>query len=98
MVIPLDLVNNEQFEEKRYEYHKEFEEDFLSAFEIDSVTVYKIKRGDNIWTLCLETFDLPFWLVQKYNPDLNFYRLKPFQKVIVPVVEKRNGNGAIGID
>ncbi len=88
IIIPMDLVSKEQFEEKRYEYHKEFEEDFLNAFRIESIRIYEIKRGDNIWTLCLNEFELPFWLIRKYNPKLNFQRLMPFQKVIVPVVEK----------
>jgi peptidoglycan lytic transglycosylase D len=88
IVIPLDQVNKPQFEEKRYEYHKEFEEDFLNAFQIDSVIIYEIKRGDNIWTLCLNEFELPFWLIRKYNPKLDFQRLKPYQKIVVPVVEK----------
>lgn len=88
VIIPLDKISKEVFEERRYEYHKEFEEDFLSAFKIDSVTTYVIKRGDNIWSLCQNTFELPFWLIRKYNPNLDLYRLKPLQKIIVPVVDK----------
>ncbi|MBU2512546.1 transglycosylase SLT domain-containing protein [bacterium] len=88
IIIPLDKVNKEQFEEKRYEYHKEFEEDFLNAYKIESISIYEIKRGDNIWTLCQNIFDLPFWLIRKYNSELDFVNLKVMQKIIVPVVEK----------
>ncbi len=90
IIIPLGKVDKDQFEEKRYEYHKEFEEDFLNAFKIESITIYEIKRGDNIWTLCRNAFELPFWLIRKYNPELDLFHLKPLQKVIVPVVEKLN--------
>ncbi len=93
VIIPLDKVSRDNFEEKRYEYHKEFEEDFLSAYSIDSVTVYEIKRGDNIWNLCRNEFELPFWLIRKYNQDLDFNKLRPFQKIIVPVVEKAHVTG-----
>ena len=93
VIIPLDKVSRESFEEKRYEYHKEFEEDFLSAYSIDSVIVYEIKRGDNIWNLCQNEFELPFWLIRKYNQDLDFNKLKPFQKIIVPVVDKSHVTG-----
>jgi len=97
LIIPLVRVSKEQFEEKRYEYHKERQEDFFSAFKIEGVETYQIRRGDNIWRLCLENFELPFWLVSKFNTHLNFDDLRPLQQVIVPVVEKQtelnNTNG-----
>ena len=89
IVIPFIDVSRDLFEEKRYEYHKEFEEDFLNAYKIENVWVYEIKRGDNIWKLCQERFDLPFWLIRKYNSKMDFRNLKPLQKIIVPVVEER---------
>ncbi len=84
--IPLERVSKAVFEEKRYEYHKEMAEDFLAAYRIEQTRSYAIKRGDNIWKLCREVFDVPFWLVTKYNPDLDFRRLNPSQTLIVPVV------------
>lgn len=84
--IPLEHVSKAVFEEKRYEYHKEIAEDFLAAYRIEQTRSYAIKRGDNIWKLCREVFDVPFWLVTKYNPDLDFRRLNPSQTLIVPVV------------
>lgn len=85
--IPLDKIDKDLFEEKRYEYHKEMEEDFLAAYKIDGINHYKIKRGDNIWTLCKEEFELPFWLIKKYNSEVDFGNLKPSQQLIIPVVE-----------
>ncbi len=89
IVIPLTKVNKEQFEEKRYEYHKEFEEDFLQAFKIENVWLYKVRKGDNIWGLCRDNFDLPFWLVRKYNTDVDLSRLMPHQKLVIPIIEKK---------
>lgn len=88
VIIPLNKVGKEDFEEKRYEYHKEFEEDFLSAYSVESVGTYVIQRGDNIWNLCLNEFELPFWLIRKYNPRLDVNRLKPGQTINVPIVEQ----------
>lgn len=85
--IPLDKVDKDSFEEKRYEYHKEMEEDFLAAYKIDGINHYKIKKGDNIWTLCKEEFELPFWLIKKYNSEVDFGNLKPSQQLVIPVVE-----------
>jgi len=90
--IPLDKVSKEQFEEARFQYHQEIQEDFLRAYLIDSVQIYEVKNGDNIWTLCNETFNLPLWLVKKYNPNVDFSDLRRTQKLAIPVVEERVQN------
>ena len=89
LVIPFTRIDKERFEEQRYEFHKEFEEDFLSAYDIEGVWQYKIKRGDNIWTLCKEQFELPVWLIKKYNLSVDLNRLRPGQKIVIPVVEAK---------
>ena len=53
---------------------------------------YRIKAGDNIWKLCNEIFEVPFWLVSKYNPNLDFYSLKLSEVLVVPVIQERGGN------
>ncbi len=90
--IPLDKISKEQFEEKRFEYHKEIEEDFFSSYKIDEVQTYHVKAGDNIWTICRETFEVPFWLVRKYNPQLDFNELRPAQQIMIPVVTQLEGS------
>jgi membrane-bound lytic murein transglycosylase D len=87
--VPLNKVSKKDFEEKRLEYHKGMEEDFFGSYKVDDLKVYKIKDGDNIWTLCKEVFEVPLWLVVKYNPDLDFNSLRPSQELFIPVVEQR---------
>jgi membrane-bound lytic murein transglycosylase D len=84
--IPLDRVSKVDFEEKRFEYHKEMEEDFFASYRVESVKVYRIGDGDNIWKLCREVFDVPFWLIVKYNPSLDFKSLRPSHELFVPIV------------
>lgn len=102
--IPFGNITREQFEEKRYEYHKEIEEDFFAVYSVEKTMAYRIISGDNIWTLCQSKFELPFWLLRKYNPDMDFDRLIDSKKLIIPVVSKigetsepvileENGNG-----
>ena len=86
--IPLYRVTKEEFEEKRFEYHKELTEDFFAAYRIEKVDIYYIKKGDNIWTLSREEFEVPLWLIQRYNIHLDFNALIPSQRLLVPVVEK----------
>jgi membrane-bound lytic murein transglycosylase D len=86
LTVPLTRVSRAAFEEKRYEYHQEFEEDFLKAYRIEGVIQYEIRRGDNIWRLSTEKFRLPVWLVSKYNGDISLDRLMPGQKIQIPIV------------
>ncbi len=86
--IPLDKVSKSQFEEMRYEYHKKIQEDFFNFYKIDAFRIYRLKKGDNIWNLCNDTFDLPVWLIKKYNSDVDFYNLRWSQKIVVPVVKE----------
>jgi membrane-bound lytic murein transglycosylase D len=84
--IDLAKVSKEEFEEKRYEYHKEIEEDFFAVYEIEGARLYRIKAGDNIWRLCQEEFSLPMWLVRKFNSAHDFSNLKLNEQLIIPVV------------
>ncbi len=91
--IPIDKVGKEEFETKRYEYHKEMEEDFFSVYRISGVNVYAVNAGDNIWSLCVKEFEIPFWLMRKYNTAQNLNALQPGDKLRVPIVTKiGNGN------
>ncbi len=92
--IPFGKVGRELFEERRYEFHKEVEEDFFAAYEVTAVDPYTVRRGDNIWTLCQETFQLPLWLISRFNPGLDIERLRPGRRIKVPVVRARTEEAA----
>jgi len=87
--IPLHQVSKEEFEEKRFEYHKELSEDFFASYRVEKVKFYYIKKGDTIWDLSLAEFEVPLWLIRKYNADLNFNLLIPSQKLTIPIIEKK---------
>jgi len=89
LIIPFIHSDKERFEEARYEFHKEFEEDFLRAYEIEGIWQYNIRKGDNIWTLCKAQFDLPVWLIKKYNLSVDLDKLIPGQKIVIPIVEDK---------
>ncbi|WP_218915028.1 LysM peptidoglycan-binding domain-containing protein [Desulfurivibrio alkaliphilus] len=90
LMIPLDRgVEQAFFEEQRYEYHKSLEEDFYAAYRVDGVETYRVRPGDNIWQLSHDEFELPLWLIRKYNPELVLDRLRPGDEIRVPVVLAR---------
>jgi membrane-bound lytic murein transglycosylase D len=88
--IPMHRVTQAQFEERRFEYHKELAEDFFAAYRIEKVQIYSIKAGDNIWTLSRELFEVPLWLIKKYNDQLDFGALQPAQEIKIPVIVEKN--------
>ena len=86
--IPLAKGSKEQFEAQRYEFHKEMVEDFFAAYRLlEGTRSYRVKQGDTIWSLCQNEFELPFWLVKKYNASVDFTQLKPGLRLVVPRVE-----------
>ncbi len=86
--LPFAKVSKDDFEEKRYLYHKELVEDFFVAFKVDGEKTYRVKKGDNLWTLCHEDFELPFWLIKQYNADFDFRALRLGAEIKVPMVSK----------
>ena len=86
--IPLQGTTKDDFEEKRFEYHKELAEDFFASYRIENVITYSIKRGDSIWRLCRQEFEVPLWLLRRFNAEVNFNALIPSQRLLIPVVEK----------
>ena len=100
--IPLHRTTAEKFEETRYEYHKRLQEDFFAVYRIGDVQTYRVRRGDNYWTLCHEKFDLPMWLLKLYNPQTDLADLHLRQILMIPAIEKATadepGTGAADDD
>jgi len=86
--IPLAKGSKEKFEAQRYEFHKEMIDDFFAAYRLmEGTRSYRVKQGDTIWSLCQNEFELPFWLIKKYNESVDFTHLKPGLHLVVPRVE-----------
>jgi membrane-bound lytic murein transglycosylase D len=86
--IPLARTTARAFEENRYEFHKRLQEDFFAVYRVSDLQPYRVMRGDNLWTLCLEKFDIPMWLLKNCNPEVDFADLRLHQKLMVPTIEK----------
>ncbi len=87
ITIPFESITRLEFENKRIDYHQETEKDFYTSFQITGLKMYKVSAGDTLWDLCNNKFDLPYWLLKKYNSDVNINRLAANQKLNVPIIE-----------
>jgi len=87
--LSFENVTPEEFHRRRLEYHQGIEEDFYRNFRVQGEDAYKVRRGDNLWVICNRRFEMPTWLLKKYNPDINLAELRVGQEIVVPVVEDR---------
>jgi len=80
-------VSHEEFEQKRREYHQTLQASFFASHRIVGTEVYIARRGDSMWTITQKFAQLPVWLLQQYNPDLDLADLHPGTQIVMPRVE-----------
>ena len=80
-------VTHEEFEQKRREYHQELQASYFASHRIVGTEVYIARRGDSMWTITQRFAQLPVWLIQQYNPDLDLADLHPGTQIVMPRVE-----------
>ena len=78
----------EVFETLRREYHRELQAAYFAAHRIVGTEVYIARPGDSGWTLTQHSAQLPLWLLQQYNPDLDLAELRPGTQIVMPRVEE----------
>jgi len=88
--IKLDFINTTiaSFEENRFDFHQELQEDFFNSFLVVGFTDYRVKQGDTIWDISRKKFDVPLWLLKKYNTHLDYTRLEPSSSLQIPILKK----------
>jgi membrane-bound lytic murein transglycosylase D len=85
----LEFVNttHEQFEERRRDYHERLQAAYFASHKINGTEVYIARRGDSLWSITQKSLKVPVWLLQQYNPDLDFGDLRPGTQISLPKVE-----------
>ena len=86
-------VTHEEFEQKRREYHQTLQASYFASHRIVGTEVYIARRGDSMWTITQRFAQLPVWLIQQYNPDLDLVDLHPGTQIVMPRVEPVVTNG-----
>jgi membrane-bound lytic murein transglycosylase D len=88
IIVPLVRVSAETFARRRLEYHQQLAEDFFAAYRIDKMITYSIRRGDTIWSLSREQFEVPIWLLVRCNTGVNLASLTPETTLRIPVLRE----------
>jgi peptidoglycan lytic transglycosylase D len=81
-------VSRQAFEAKRLAYHRSLEASYFGAHHISGTETYVVRRGDSLWNLTRHYEDLPIWLLEQYNPDVDFGDMRPGSRIIVPRVQE----------
>lgn len=80
-------VTPDQFEARRAEYHRALQEAFFTQFRINGTSDHVIKRGESVWVLAQQRYNIPIWLLRQYNPDLDLGSLQPGARLVIPLVQ-----------
>jgi membrane-bound lytic murein transglycosylase D len=86
-------VSREDFEQKRREYHRSEQASYFAAHRIVGTEIYLARRGDSGWTVTQHNSELPLWLLQQYNPDLDLAEMRPGTQIVVPRIEEVSAAG-----
>src|SRR2546430_2632285 len=86
-------VTREAFEAHRHEYHRQLQAAYFAAHRIVGTVVYIARPGDSLWTLTQRAAQMPMWLVQQYNPDVDLADLRAGTQIVMPRVQEVGSGG-----
>jgi membrane-bound lytic murein transglycosylase D len=86
-------VTHEVFEARRHAYQQQLQASYFAAHRIIGTEVYIVRSGDSMWTLTQHTAQLPVWLLQQYNPDMDLGDLRAGTQIVMPRVEEVGSGG-----
>jgi membrane-bound lytic murein transglycosylase D len=78
------------FEQRRLAYHRELQEEFFDAWVVAGTTSHSLRRGESLWYIAHEKYEVPLWLLRQYNPDVDFGELHAGTTLVIPSIEPRN--------
>jgi membrane-bound lytic murein transglycosylase D len=91
MKLDFDHASRAQFEQRRRDYHDRLQAAYFASHRIAGTEIYIARRGDSLWSITQRNVKVPIWLLQQYNPDMDFSDLRPGTQISLPKVEDVTG-------
>jgi membrane-bound lytic murein transglycosylase D len=88
ILVQMNEPKLQSFEQMREDYHASIREEFFARYNVSDLVDYKVRKGDSLWSLCYQKFDVPPWLLAEYNPLVSFASLTAGVSLKIPVVHK----------
>jgi membrane-bound lytic murein transglycosylase D len=92
LTLDFGRVTPDEFVRRRLEHHRAVQAAFFERYEISGSRKHTVRRGDSVWVLA-QRARVPIWLLQQYNPDLDFATLRSGTSITLPIV-RRHGRSA----
>jgi membrane-bound lytic murein transglycosylase D len=89
--LDFDHASRAQFEQKRRDYHERLQAAYFASHRIAGTEIYIARKGDSLWSITQRNVKAPIWLLQQYNPDMDFSDLRPGTQISLPKVEDVTG-------
>ncbi len=83
--VELRGVTAGDFERQRTTWHRALQAAYFTQYRIVGTDRHQMRVGESLWSLTLQ-HGVPVWLLQQYNPDLDFGTVKVGMEVILPRV------------
>lgn len=83
-------VSPEDFERRRLDHHRALQAAFFDAFAVAGTEDHVLRRGETLWKLSRRKYEIPVWLIQQYNPEIDMNALRPGMRISIPVIEPRS--------
>jgi len=88
--VPISASKVVDFNLKRLQYHQALEEDLFANYSVEGTDTYKVRRGDTLEEIT-KRFEVPFWLLKRYQEDQTGSRLHVGQKLTIPRLVATSG-------
>ena len=85
--LDLGRVDAAGFAARRIAHHRELQAGFFARYRVADTTVHKLRRGESVWVLTTQRYQVPVWLLRQYNPDLDLDRVRPGDPLVFPQLE-----------
>lgn len=90
LVLDFSQVSAADFEQQRLAFHRNRQLDYFARYRITGVAEHRIREGQNLWDIAVNTYQIPLWLLRQYNPDVDTSTVLPLDRPLyVPHVEAR---------
>jgi membrane-bound lytic murein transglycosylase D len=80
-------VDRVAFEQRRRAYHEQLQAAYFATRRIVGTVNYRTRSGDSLWSVMQHSPGVPSWLLQQYNPDVDFAGLRVGTTLVLPTVE-----------
>jgi membrane-bound lytic murein transglycosylase D len=79
-------VSREDFQQRRQEWHLAMQAAFFDTRRITGSENYTVRPGDTLGAVLQKFGDVPSWLLEQYNPNVELLQLRAGMQLVIPKI------------